>query len=75
MFVSVLPATGAKSLTRVTIRDNKQVGLTCVGSITGSGVFATGNIGGVDVNPICNVMTCPTEGASCGAAARPAAAP
>jgi hypothetical protein len=75
LFVSVLPATGAKSLTRVTIRDNKQVGLTCVGSITGSGVFATGNVGGVDVNPSCEITPCPTEGPTCGAAMRPAAAP
>lgn len=67
ILVNALPASGPALLDHVTIENNKQVGLSCVGAITGNGVFATGNTGGVEVGTACGVTPCPTPGPTCGA--------
>jgi hypothetical protein len=60
-------APGPRSLAQVTITNNKPVGLSCSAAISGSGIYAAGNAGGVDVIPACSVMTCPQVGPGCGA--------
>ena len=60
------PASGPDTLNQVTIKNNQQVGLSCSASVTGTGVFATGNVGGVDINPTCGVPPCSPD-AGCGA--------
>jgi hypothetical protein len=67
IFVNAPPATGPAQLNLVTIQGNNQIGLDCSTGIQGSGVFATGNTGGVDVSPSCNITTCASPGAGCGA--------
>jgi hypothetical protein len=67
ILVNALPPSGVADLNLVTVENNKQIGLTCVGPISGIGVFATGNNGGVEISPTCNVTPCPTLGTSCGA--------
>ena len=65
--VSNPPPGGPTRLDLVTIENNKQVGLTCTAPITGNGVFAAGNSGGVEVSPTCNVTPCMPAGPTCGA--------
>jgi hypothetical protein len=67
ILVNMLPASGPAKLNRVTIENNKQIGLTCVGAITGLDVFASGNSGGVQISSTCGVSGCPDAGATCGA--------
>jgi hypothetical protein len=67
VFVSALPASGPTELSLVSITGNKQVGLTCVGAIQGTGVLAMSNAGGVDVNATCGVTACAAAGPTCGA--------
>jgi hypothetical protein len=67
ILVNSLPGTGPKNLDLVTIQNNKQIGLTCSGSISGVGVFASGDSGGVDVSQTCGVALCPALGTACGA--------
>jgi hypothetical protein len=67
ILVNTLPATGAMQLDLVTIESNKQIGLTCVGPITGSGVLASLNAGGVDISPTCGVAACSPASPTCGA--------
>jgi hypothetical protein len=67
VLVNSLPASGPDKLTLVTIQDNKQVGLTCSAAIQGTGVLASGNAGGVDINPTCGVTACTPASATCGA--------
>jgi hypothetical protein len=67
VLINMPPASSPALLDRLTIRDNKQVGLSCSGSVSGSGVLATGNSGGVDIAPTCGILTCAPAGPTCGA--------
>ena len=67
VLVNTLPSTGPKIVNLVTIQANKQVGLACVGAVMGTGVFASGNSGGVEIQTSCNVSACPTPSTTCGA--------
>jgi hypothetical protein len=62
-----LPIGGQAQLDHVTIQNNKQIGLTCTAQISGSGVYAASNSGGVEVSPTCNVTPCTAVGPTCGA--------
>jgi hypothetical protein len=69
------PAAGPTTFSWVTIRDNKQVGLACSGSIAAAngnaGVLATGNVGGVDISSTCGLASCPAAGPDCGTQSAP----
>lgn len=70
IYVKSLPAVAgsAASLNLLTVENNKQVGIDCaVGPITGTGVLAGQNAGGVDIAPTCGISACLTPGPSCGA--------
>jgi hypothetical protein len=67
ILVNALPSSGAAKLNLVTIENNMSVGLGCIGSLTGTGVFASGNSGGVDIQPTCMVTGCSPTSATCGA--------
>jgi hypothetical protein len=67
ILVNSLPASGLTKLDLVTIQANKPVGLTCSNGISGVGVLASGNTGGVDVSPTCGVNDCITASPTCGA--------
>jgi hypothetical protein len=58
---------GPRNLAQVTITNNMPFGLSCSAAISGSGIYAAGNTGGIDVIPTCAVTTCPQIGAGCGA--------
>jgi hypothetical protein len=58
---------GPRSFAQVTIANNKQVGMSCSAAVSGSGIYAAGNAGGVEISPTCSVTTCPQVGAGCGA--------
>jgi hypothetical protein len=61
------PASGSARLNLVTIENNMSVGLGCIGALMGTGVLASGNSGGVDIQPTCMVTGCSPMGATCGA--------
>lgn len=70
IYVKSLPAVvgSPTSLGLLTVEMNKQVGIDCaVGPISGTGIFASQNAGGVDIAPTCGISSCPTVGPSCGA--------
>jgi hypothetical protein len=67
VLISVLPVSGPSRLGRVTIQNNKQVGLACVSAIMGNGVLASGNLGGVEIQTSCAVDNCTPAGPTCGA--------
>jgi hypothetical protein len=58
---------GPRSLAQVTIANNKQIGLSCSAAVSGSGIYAAGNAGGVEISPTCSVTTCAQVGPGCGA--------
>jgi hypothetical protein len=60
------PTAGPATLTRVSVTNNKQVGLSCSSAISGMGVLASGNAGGVEISPTCTVTACSPAGATCG---------
>jgi hypothetical protein len=60
------PDGGASSLDLVTIENNKWTGLVCLGTISGTGVLASGNTSG-DIAPACGITSCTASGATCGA--------
>jgi len=59
---SVVPAT----LSRLTVQNNNPVGLSCSGTVTGDGVFATDNTS-VDIATTCGITPCSPAGPTCGA--------
>jgi hypothetical protein len=61
-----IPASTVR-LDRVSIKDNKQVGLACASAISGSGIYAKNNAGGIEVQDTCAITTCDPESATCGA--------
>ncbi len=67
------PASGPTTLNLVTVQNNKQVGLACSAAVSGTGVLATGNAGGVDIGASCGFTSCSTSAASatCGAQGTP----
>jgi hypothetical protein len=71
ILVQSLPATGSTSLNLVSIQSNKQVGLSCAGGITGTGVLASENTGGIDINTTCAITACTPASATCGAQSQP----
>ncbi len=64
--VQNVPSTGSTAFARVSVTNNKQVGLSCSTAVTGAGVFASGNAGGVEISPTCAVTPCASAGATCG---------
>jgi hypothetical protein len=67
ILVNALPSTGPSTLNLDTVEMNKQVGVSCVKAITGTGVYATQNSGNVDVSGSCGFQTCSPMSATCGA--------
>jgi hypothetical protein len=67
ILVNTLPTTGSAVLDFVTIKDNKQVGLACINKIVGTNVFASGNLGDIDIQTLCNVTGCTPASSACGA--------
>jgi hypothetical protein len=67
ILVNSLPVSGPTNLSLVTIQNNKQIGLTCSAPVSGAGVLASGNSGGVDVSSTCKVTPCSPAGTTCGA--------
>lgn len=65
MLVNMPPAGSATRLELVSILNNKQVGVTCSAGIQGTGVLATGNIGG-DLAATCGLTACSPKGPTCG---------
>jgi hypothetical protein len=62
------PAGGPTTLDHVSISNNRQIGLSCGTSIAASNtVFATGNVGGIDISSTCGVVPCTIAGPTCGA--------
>jgi hypothetical protein len=59
------PASAPKSLTNVSLKDNKQIGIACSEAITGTGVLASGNVGG-DIGATCGFSACSPAGPTCG---------
>jgi hypothetical protein len=54
------PVAGSK-MNLVTVKDNKQVGISCSGMVSGTGVLATNNVGGVEItNAACGFSSCGT---------------
>jgi hypothetical protein len=66
ILVKALPSSGLSRLDLVTLQNNNNAGLVCAAQIEGTGVFASGNIGGIDVNPTCAVITCTPMSSTCG---------
>jgi hypothetical protein len=62
-----VPAAGPARLEMVTVKDNKQVGVSCSAAISGTGVHASGNIGGVEITSTCGLTPCSPPGPTCGA--------
>jgi hypothetical protein len=68
ILVKTLPMSGPTQLELVSIDGNNQVGLSCIGPVSGTGVFATGNTGGVNIGTACDVTPCsPASPGTCGA--------
>jgi hypothetical protein len=65
LYVQLPPPSGPARLNLVTVANNQGVGVTCTGSISGSGVLATGN--GGDISPTCGFSSCAAASATCGA--------
>ena len=61
------PSSGNATLEDVTIQNNQNVGIACTSRVMGTGVLASGNIGGVDVTPTCGFSSCGVAGPGCGA--------
>jgi hypothetical protein len=69
--VDSLPASGPTTLDLVTIQNNNQVGISCSGTITGTGVLATGNNSSTSpsnqITASCGFTSCAAAGTGCGA--------
>jgi hypothetical protein len=66
VLISVLPTSGTTLLKLDTIQGNKGPGVACIGQISGTGIYATGNSTS-DVGMSCGVTTCSPIGPTCGA--------
>ena len=64
------PLSGPKMLNLVTVQNNNQVGVSCSASasVSGMGVLASGNAGGVDITTAnCGFSSCSPASVTCGA--------
>ena len=64
------PLSGPKMLNLVTVQNNNQVGVSCSASasVSGMGVLASGNAGGVDITTAnCGFSSCALASVTCGA--------
>jgi len=74
--VEALPAGGPTTLDLVTIQNNKQVGLSCSGAITGIGVLASGNNNNStsatdQIGSTCAITACTPASTTCGVQSQP----
>jgi hypothetical protein len=69
ILVNTPPASGPTKLNLLTVETNNQVGVSCSSDISAmvTGVLASSNAGGVQINPTCNFSSCATAGLACGA--------
>jgi len=66
IYVKSVPDAGAFNVNLVTITNNANVGLLCSGSISATGVYASGNQGGNQI--LCgSISSCAAPGTGCGA--------
>jgi hypothetical protein len=68
--VDALPSSGTTSLNLVTINTNNPAGLSCAGSIQGTGVLATGNTS-IQISNSCAITACTPASATCGVQSQP----
>jgi hypothetical protein len=61
------PAAGPSRLQLLTVQANNLVGIACSAQVTGTGVLASGNAGGVNIASACGFTSCGTASATCGA--------
>jgi hypothetical protein len=63
------PASGPTKLNLLTVEKNNNTGVSCSANISSmaSGVLASGNGGGVDINTSCGFSSCGTPSGTCGA--------
>jgi hypothetical protein len=66
ILVNSIPDTGTASINQVTIRGNNPVGLSCAGSVQGTGVLVSGNTSS-QITPSCGITACTTASTTCGA--------
>jgi hypothetical protein len=64
--IAMVPAGGPAVLSLDTIENNKAAGVSCMTTVQGTGVFATGNAAG-DVASTCGFTACAPAGTNCGA--------
>jgi hypothetical protein len=61
------PANDPKTLQFLTVQNNNQVGVSCSGPVSGMGIIASGNAGGVEISPSCGFPSCGAPSLTCGA--------
>ena len=61
------PAAGPARLQLLTVQGNNPVGIACSATVTGTGVLASGNAGGVNIATACGFTSCGGASATCGA--------
>jgi hypothetical protein len=66
VLINALPASGPTTLNLVTAQNNNPVGISCSGSVTGTGVLATSNLS-TQITPSCGFSSCASASATCGA--------
>jgi hypothetical protein len=66
IYIKFPPSSGPTRLNLVSVTSNMSIGISCTGTISGSGVLAASNAGG-DISPTCGFSSCATASASCGA--------
>jgi hypothetical protein len=68
--VDALPSSGTTNLNLANINTNNPSGLSCAGSILGTGVLSTGNTS-IQISTSCGVTACTPASATCGAQSQP----
>jgi hypothetical protein len=68
--VDALPSNGTTNLNLANINTNNPSGLSCAGSILGTGVLSTGNTS-IQISTSCGVTACTPASATCGAQSQP----
>jgi hypothetical protein len=61
------PSAGPSRLQLLSVQSNNQVGIACSAPVTGTGVLASGNAGGVNIATTCGFTSCGAASATCGA--------
>ncbi len=67
IFIKALVDGGTSMLHLVTVSDNSTIGVVCSGPISSSGVLGSGNQGGAEFTPSCQITNCTNAGPACGA--------